>query len=175
MPPAAPRRRQRRRRLPRGGGRQRVEGAQRGRGLRLVSRAQIGEVGVRDVAGGVLEIQLAERGERHTLGLRELLALVGRQRQQRRRPVAPAHERPEREGGRRHGEQEGDHDGAPAHLLVGGPGLAPPPPPPPGRPPPGPRGPPAPPPPGGPPPARARPRAPRPPPAPRRRRRRRPP
>src|SRR5207245_11540348 len=96
------------------GGSESVEGAQGVGGLRLVARAQAGVVGVRDVAGGVLEVQLAQRAQGRALGLGELFALVGRQGQQRRGLVALTQEGPEREGGGLDGQHEREDDGA--HL-----------------------------------------------------------
>ena len=82
-------------------------------GVGFVASAQVREVVIRDVAGRVLELELAKRTEREPFLLDELLASIGRKRQQPPRgPVPP--ERPEREhdGGdseRDHGDQHADH------------------------------------------------------------------
>jgi hypothetical protein len=60
-----------------------VQLGQDGGGLAFVAPAEIGVIGVRDVAGAVLELELAQRRQRRALLLGELLAAIDRQRQER--------------------------------------------------------------------------------------------
>src|ERR687891_419142 len=64
-------------------GTQPVQLGQDVRGLRLVAGAQIGVVGVGDVAGSVLELELPQRTQGCPLVLGQLLARIDGQRQER--------------------------------------------------------------------------------------------
>src|SRR5438445_13265352 len=65
----------------------------RGR-LALVASAELGEVGVRDVSGRVLELELANGAEGDALVLVELLPAVERERKKRSPGLGWAAERP---------------------------------------------------------------------------------
>src|SRR5438445_10884304 len=70
-----------------------------------------------DVAGRVLEEELAERPERGTLALLELAAPIGREPQERLRPAARADEGPQHEREGRNAEDQG-RDEDPRHRSA---------------------------------------------------------